>query len=45
MVVNDDFGRATDQLVEIIRGRAENYAADRAELAPILANLLGFPAP
>jgi guanylate kinase len=45
VVVNDDFERAVDQLVEIIRGHAENYAADRTELAPILANLLGFPAP
>jgi guanylate kinase len=45
VVVNDDFERAVDQLVEIIRGRAENYAADRIELAPILANLLAFPAP
>jgi guanylate kinase len=45
VVVNDQFERAVDELVQIIRGRAENYAADRAELAPILANLLGFPAP
>jgi guanylate kinase len=45
VVVNDVFERAVDQLVEIVRGSAEKYAAGRAELAPILANLLGFPAP
>jgi len=45
VVVNDDFERAVDQLVEIIRGRADRYAADRTELAPTVANLLGFPAP
>lgn len=45
VVVNDQFERAVDELVQIIRGRARDYAADRAELAPILANLLGFPAP
>jgi guanylate kinase len=45
VVVNDQFDAAVDQLVEIIGGRAQSYAADRTELAPIVANLLGFPAP
>jgi guanylate kinase len=45
VVVNDQFDTAVDQLVEIIRAGAQSYAAGRTELAPIVANLLGFPAP
>jgi guanylate kinase len=45
VVVNDQFERAVDQLAQIIRGGGETWAASRSELAPILANLLGFPTP
>lgn len=45
VVVNDDFSRAVDQLVEIVQGHTAGYAADRPELAPVLANLLDFPTP
>jgi guanylate kinase len=40
VVVNDDFDRAVDQLVEIVRGAGEPYVSGRTALAPILANLL-----
>lgn len=45
VVVNEDFGRAVDQLVDIVQGRAAAYAASRPALAPVLANLLDFPTP
>lgn len=45
VVVNDDFARAVDDLVEIVAGRAGKYAPGRPELAPVLANLLEFPTP
>ncbi|HWL64157.1 MAG TPA: guanylate kinase [Steroidobacteraceae bacterium] len=45
VVVNDDFGRAVDELAAIIRGQGEALAARRPELAPVLANLLEFPVP
>jgi len=40
VVVNDDFGRAVDELEAIIRGRGEALAARRPGLTPVLANLL-----
>lgn len=43
VVVNDDFGRAVEELAAIVSGRGEPYRADRPELAPLLANLLEFP--
>jgi guanylate kinase len=43
VVVNDDFDRAVDQLVQIIRGKGRPYAAGRPELTAILANLLASP--
>ncbi len=45
VVVNDEFGRAVDELAAIIGGRGEALAARRPELAPVLANLLEFPVP
>jgi guanylate kinase len=45
VVVNEDFDRAVEQLASIVRGQGQQLAADRAELAPILANLLVFPTP
>jgi guanylate kinase len=45
VVINDDFERAVEQLAAIVGGRGEAYAARRAELAPILRNLLDFPTP
>jgi guanylate kinase len=45
VVVNDDFGRAVEELAAIIGGRGEALAASRPELAPVLANLLEFPVP
>ena len=40
VVVNDDFGRAVDELASIIRGRGEALSARRPELTAVLANLL-----
>jgi len=45
VVVNDDFGRAVDDLAAIVAGHGEASRAGRPELAPILANLLRFPTP
>jgi guanylate kinase len=42
VVVNDDFGRAVDELAAIIRGRGEALGARRPELTAVLANLLEF---
>jgi len=43
VVVNDDFARAVEQLAEIVQGRGAEYAADRPELTPALADLLRSP--
>jgi guanylate kinase len=40
VVVNDDFGRAEEDLRHIIAGRGEGLRADRPELAPLMAELL-----
>ncbi|MDQ2641725.1 MAG: guanylate kinase [Pseudomonadota bacterium] len=45
VVVNDDFGRAVQDLAAIVGGRGDALAAGRPELAPVLANLLEFPVP
>ena len=45
VVVNDDFGRAVDQLAEIIRGNGAPFAAGRAELGQITADLLSCSTP
>jgi guanylate kinase len=42
VVVNDDFGRAVDELAAIIRGQGEALAARRPQLTAVLANLLEF---
>jgi len=42
VVVNDDFGRAVDELTAIIRGQGEALAARRPQLTAVLANLLEF---
>lgn len=39
VVVNDDFEKAVGQLLEILRG-AQRYGPNRAELKPLLAELL-----
>ena len=39
-VINDDFDRALADLQQIIAGQGPSLRADRAELAPLLANLL-----
>jgi len=39
VIVNDDFDSAVRQLLEVLRGAA-GFAADRAELKPLLAELL-----
>ena len=39
VIVNDDFESAVRQLLEVLRGAA-GFAADRAELKPLLAELL-----
>jgi len=41
VVVNDDFERATADLDAIVSGKAESLRADRAQLKPLIANLLG----
>jgi len=45
VVVNDDFDRAVDELAAIIQGAGDAFRADRADLTPVLANLLEFPTP
>ncbi len=40
-VVNDDFDRAVNDLSKIIGGEGSAYASSRAELDPLLKNLLG----
>ena len=45
VVVNDDFGRAVDELAAIVAGRGQALAAGRPELTPVVANLLDFPTP
>lgn len=45
VVVNDDFGRAVDELAAIIRGQGEALAARRPQLTAVLANLLEFSTP
>ena len=40
VVVNDDFGRAVDDLVRIVEGRAEDLSGDRPELKALLRGLL-----
>jgi guanylate kinase len=44
-VVNDDFGRAVDDLVRIVQGNGQGLVAARPELSPVVANLLVFPTP
>jgi guanylate kinase len=46
VVVNDDFDRATADLETIVTGGAEapSLRADRAQLKPLIAELLGQPA-
>ena len=41
VVVNDDFGAALAALTDIVRGRGSASRADRPELAPVVAALLG----
>jgi guanylate kinase len=41
VVVNDDFGRAVEDLARIVEGRGTDLSARRPELAPLLRNLLG----
>jgi guanylate kinase len=40
VVVNDEFPRAVDQLVQIVTGTGESLGPRRPELSPVLANLL-----
>ena len=42
VVVNDDFGRAVEDLARIVEGRGEDLTARRPQLAPLLESLLGF---
>ncbi|MFL6602854.1 MAG: guanylate kinase [Steroidobacteraceae bacterium] len=41
LVVNEDFEKAVDDLASIIEGRGEHLSARRAELQPLLGELLG----
>jgi guanylate kinase len=41
VIVNDDFEAAVAQLLAILRGGGTEYGAKRAELTPLLADLLG----
>jgi guanylate kinase len=43
VVVNDDFEKAVQQLESILAGNGQGLASDRAELAPLLADLLAVP--
>ncbi len=45
VVVNDDFERAVEQLVQVVAGKAQSLDARRPELTPVVANLLVFPTP
>jgi len=40
VVVNDEFERAVEELLAILRGRGSGLRADRAALAPLLGDLL-----
>jgi guanylate kinase len=40
LVVNDDFDRAVADLKRIVAGDAQDLRSDRAELQPLLAQLL-----
>jgi guanylate kinase len=40
VIVNDDFPRAVDQLVQVVSGVGEHLTARRPELSSVLANLL-----
>jgi guanylate kinase len=42
VVVNDDFGRAVEDLAHIVEGRGQALTARRPQLAPLLESLLGF---
>jgi len=41
VIVNDDFEAAVAQLLAILRGGGTEYGAQRPDLAPLLADLLG----
>ena len=43
VVVNDDFAQAVADLKRIVAGRGEDLRSDRAQLVPLLAELLGRP--
>jgi len=43
VVVNDDFAQAVADLKRIVAGRGEDLRSDRAQLVPLLAELLGTP--
>ena len=46
VMVNDDFDRAVDELVQVVvRGTGSTLTPRRPELSPVLANLLAFPIP
>jgi guanylate kinase len=45
VIVNDDFSTAVEQLVQIVTGAGGALGAGRAELSPILANLLDSSTP
>ena len=45
VVVNDDFARATADLVRIVAGQGQPLAATRPELSPVVANLLELSTP
>jgi guanylate kinase len=45
VVVNDDFAQAVEDLVQIVSGNGAAFAANRPELAAVVANLLVFPTP
>ncbi len=45
VIVNDEFPRALDQLVQVVSGNGEHLTARRPELSATLANLLDFPVP
>jgi guanylate kinase len=40
VIVNDDFPRAVDQLVQVVSGAGEHLTPRRPELSSILSNLL-----